>query len=98
MTALQRLSEEEILSQLVSTANWTRVENELEKTFLFHDFAQALAFIVQVGIVSEKFNHHPLLMNVYNKVTLRISTHSVQGITTLDFTWIHAIDQILSTT
>lgn len=98
MTALQRLGEEEIQSQLSSTAHWTRVENELERTFVFHDFAQALAFMVQVGIVSEKLNHHPLLINVYNKVTLRISTHSVQGITSLDFTWIRAINQILSTT
>jgi len=51
-----------------------------------------LGFIVQVGVVSEKRNHHPELINVYNKLTVRLSTHDVEGVTEKDVDLARAID------
>jgi 4a-hydroxytetrahydrobiopterin dehydratase len=55
--------------------NWTETENALHKTFVFADFAAALAWMVRAGFVIEKMNHHPEWTNVYNKVSVKLTTH-----------------------
>jgi len=60
------------ISQLV---NCTVDNNALVKTFVFEDFTKAIAFIVQISFIAEKLIHHPEIYNVYNKVTIRLSTH-----------------------
>jgi len=60
------------ISQLV---NWAADNNALVKTFVFEDFTKAIAFIVQIPFIAEKLIHHPEIYNVYNKVTIRLSTH-----------------------
>ena len=55
--------------------SWKQMNNKLEKTFTFPTFKEALAFIVKVGLLAEKHEHHPEIFNVYNKVTLKLTTH-----------------------
>lgn len=80
-----------ILSQL---KDWTFVNDGIEKKFVFKNFNQALAFIVQVGLLSESRNHHPELFNVYNKVNIRLSTHDTNGLTDKDFDLAKAIEKL----
>ncbi|WP_051189467.1 4a-hydroxytetrahydrobiopterin dehydratase [Daejeonella oryzae] len=49
---------------------------QLEKTFIFKDFITAWAFMSQVALLAEKMDHHPDWSNNYNKVSIRLSTHS----------------------
>lgn len=55
--------------------NWKEENNALHKTFKFSDFAAALAWMVKAGFVIEKLNHHPEWTNVYNRVTVKLTTH-----------------------
>ena len=71
---------------------WKFNDNGIEKKFVFKNFSQALGFIVQVGIMAEKQNHHPELLNVYNKVNIRLSTHDANGLTDKDFNLAKAIE------
>jgi len=80
-----------ILSQL---DNWTFLNDGIEKKFVFKNFNQALAFIVQVGLLAESKNHHPELFNVYNKVNIRLSTHDTNGVTDKDFDLAKAIEKL----
>ena len=66
--------------------NWSMVEGRdaITKTFQFDDFTEALGWMVRVGIWAEKWNHHPEWSNVYNKVTVTLSTHDVDGLSALD--------------
>lgn len=73
---------------------WEFKDNNLEKAYVFKNFSEALAFIVQVGCLSEQQNHHAEIWNVYNKVTLRLSTHDAGGVTDKDFKLAMAIDQL----
>ncbi len=73
---------------------WRFNNNGIEKGFVFKNFNQALGFIVQVGVVAEKQNHHPELFNVYNKVNIRLSTHDAGGLTDKDFVLAKAIEQL----
>ena len=49
---------------------------QLVKNFMFKDFVSAWAFMSQVALLAEKMDHHPDLSNEYNRVTIRLNTHS----------------------
>lgn len=51
-------------------------ESALMKEFKFKDFVNAWAFMNSVALLAEKMDHHPNWTNVYNQVTIRLSTHS----------------------
>lgn len=80
-----KYTESEIDFKFLNLDDWTFNSEGIEKKFQFKDFTEALGFIVKVGVVSEKMNHHPELFNVYNKVTIRLTTHDVGGVTDKDF-------------
>ncbi|MFN6944600.1 MAG: 4a-hydroxytetrahydrobiopterin dehydratase [Cytophagaceae bacterium] len=55
---------------------WKEENNHLVKSFKFKDFKEAFAFITKVALLSEKLNHHPEWTNSWNRVHIRITTHS----------------------
>ena len=67
-----------------------------EKTFQFKDYKEALDFINKVGQISESINHHPEIINVYNKVTLKLKTHDKNQITDLDYKMAEKVDQLFN--
>ena len=64
---------------------WHIVDGKLQKTFVFKSFIRAFGWMSQMAIWAEKLNHHPEWSNVYNKVTVNLVTHDVDGISDLDF-------------
>lgn len=54
---------------------WKEENDQLVRTFEFKDFIHAFSFMSRVALVAEKANHHPEWSNVYNKVTIHLSTH-----------------------
>ncbi|MFC5682697.1 4a-hydroxytetrahydrobiopterin dehydratase [Flavobacterium sp. MAHUQ-51] len=91
MSTYNEKTAESLLSEL---DNWNFFKDGIEKEFLFKDFNQALAFIVQLGMLAEKHNHHPELHNVYNRVSVRLTTHDANGVTFKDFDLAKAIDKL----
>ena len=59
--------------------------NAYSKLFKFSDFKQAFSFITSLAMKAEQINHHPEWENVYNKVTITLTTHDKGGITKLDY-------------
>ena len=64
--------------------DWNEVDDALERTFVFGNFAEALAFVNRVGELAEAENHHPDIRIDYSRVTLRWWTHTAGGITDRD--------------
>jgi len=56
----------------------------ISKTFTFKNFIDAFGFMTRAAIWAEKWNHHPEWFNVYNRVEVRLTTHSTGGLTGLD--------------
>ena len=56
---MKTYSEQSIENTLKELKHWKFINNGIEKNFKFLDFSQALGFIVQVGLLAEKMNHHP---------------------------------------
>lgn len=91
---MKKYSNIEIQTAVKTLNNWILNEDKIEKQFQFKDFSEALAFIVRIGVLAEKQNHHPELYNVYNKVTIALTTHDVNGLSDKDFLMATSIDAI----
>lgn len=70
----------------------------ITKMFKFGDFTDALGFMMRSGVWAEKWNHHPEWSNVYNRVTVTLTTHDVEGLTTLDMKLARKMDTVAGQT
>ena len=63
---------------------YDEADRTLARDFVFSDFKEALEFINRLGDVAEELDHHPEIYNLFNQVSLALSTHCVGGITDKD--------------
>jgi 4a-hydroxytetrahydrobiopterin dehydratase len=61
---------------------WKEENNRLKKTFTFKDFQEAFAFMTRVAFLAEVQNHHPNWSNVYNTVSIELTTHDAGNVVT----------------
>lgn len=80
----KRLSDDQIKGRLQELKGWTLRDGKLHREFQFKDFVTAFGFMSSVALISESMNHHPNWSNVYNKVTVDLTTHDAGGITEFD--------------
>ena len=80
------LTDEALAEVLADLDGWSLVEDgtAIEAEFSFKGFNAAFGFMTRVALEAERQNHHPEWSNVYNRVTIRWTTHSEGGVTELD--------------
>jgi 4a-hydroxytetrahydrobiopterin dehydratase len=81
---MMRLSQADIDEQMKSIPGWSVVNEKLHKEFQFDSFNQAFGFMTRAAMEIEKMNHHPEWFNVYNRITVELTTHDAGGITNND--------------
>ena len=81
---MMRLSESDIEKELKKLAGWNVKNDKLHKEFQFDNFNQAFGFMTRAAMEIEKINHHPEWFNVYNRITVDLTTHDAGGITNND--------------
>ncbi len=88
----------EIAEYLAQIQGWQVLEvdgvKRLTKSFLFRNFAHALAFTNRVGEQAEKEGHHPALLTEWGKVTATWWTHSIGGLHKNDFIMAARTDEV----
>ena len=92
-----RNSEAEVSSDVLATLpDWAQdlTRGAITREFVFADFAEAFAFMTQIALVAEKADHHPEWSNVYNKVTITLTTHDADGLTYKDVNLAHYADKV----
>lgn len=84
-----RVSAEEIAQLHPQVPDWELMEEhavrQLQRSFRFPDFAQALAFTINVSGLAEAEGHHPRLVTEWGKVTVTWWTHKIRGLHRNDF-------------
>ena len=63
---------------------WVEKNGGLEQDFTFKNFAKAWTFMCRIAAKAEAMDHHLEWSNVYNKVSIRLTTHDAGGITEKD--------------
>ena len=72
----------EIDAFVAGSSLWRREGDALAARLLFPDFKVAMAFLVALAFEAEAAGHHPEIHNVYNRVSLRLTTHDAGGAVT----------------
>lgn len=73
---------------------WCREGGLLVREVQRRNFAEALAFVNQVGELATRADHHPDVDIRWGTVVLRLSTHSAGGITSKDLALAAEIDAL----
>jgi 4a-hydroxytetrahydrobiopterin dehydratase len=90
----KRVSEAEIATMLTNTKGWGIVNGKLHREFACKDFVTAFGNMTRVALVAQAMDHHPEWFNVWNKVVIDLTTHSVKGISDYDFVLAEKINEI----
>lgn len=80
-----RLGDAEIAARLKALPGWSLEAGKLHKAYAFKDFVEAWGFMSAAALVAEAMGHHPEWSNVWNRVTVNLTTHDAGGLTALDF-------------
>jgi 4a-hydroxytetrahydrobiopterin dehydratase len=67
----------------------------ISRDFKFRDFADTWAFMSRVALLAEKLDHHPEWWNVYNRLSVTLTTHDAGGLSQRDVTMAQAIDRMM---
>ena len=89
----KKLSGNELDETVRSLSGWELKDGKLLKSFKFSNFIEAFGFMTRIALEAEKINHHPEWSNVYNVVTVKLSTHDAGGITDYDIKLANIIDR-----
>jgi 4a-hydroxytetrahydrobiopterin dehydratase len=84
--AVTRLDDDARAALLARFPEWRHdaERDAMVREFRFADFAQAFGFMAAVAIHAEKQDHHPEWSNVYNRVTILLTTHDAGGLSARD--------------
>ncbi len=66
----------------------------LEKTYVSKGFLESIALVNAIALLAESSQHHPDLLILWNKVTVKLTTHDAGGISQKDFDLALKIDQL----
>lgn len=67
----------------------------IARDFKFKTFSAAWGFMTRVALLAEQHGHHPEWSNVYNRVSIILTTHDADGLSERDIRLAQSIDAVL---
>ncbi len=94
MPTIARLTDAETREAIAALPGWTLAPggDRIEREFRFVDFVNAFGFMTRVALLAERADHHPEWHNVYNRVTIGLTTHDAGGLSARDIALAREID------
>ena len=97
MPARIKITDPEILAKHTAALDGWRVDGDtIKRDIEFKDFLTAVEFIQKLAPHAEELDHHPELFNVYNRVSILLTTHDADGLTEYDFVLAAKLDDVAS--
>jgi len=88
------LADADVAAALDSLPGWARTGAEITKTYECASFPAAIAFVVHIGFLAEKANHHPDVDIRWRRVRVALTTHDAGGLTQLDVDLARQVEQL----
>lgn len=92
---MSKLTPDEIEQRMLRFPEWEYYEDAIHAEFEFENFKDCFSAMSRIAFECEALNHHPNWSNVYNVLTISLSTHSANGVTRKDFDLAEAIESIV---
>ncbi len=92
---MNKLSEQDIEAKLLRYPDWEYYDNAIHAEFEFENFKDCFSAMSRIAFECEALHHHPNWSNVYNVLTISLSTHDADGVTEKDFKLAAAIEYIV---
>jgi len=92
---MEKLSKEDIEKRLLHFPDWDYFDNAIHAEFEFENFKDCFSAMSRIAFECEALNHHPDWSNVYNILSISLSTHDTDGVTLKDFQLAEAIEAIV---
>jgi 4a-hydroxytetrahydrobiopterin dehydratase len=94
---VEKLTEAERKEALETLSEWRHdpERDGITRDFRFGSFVEAFGFMAKVALLAEKADHHPEWSNVYNRVTILLTTHDAGGLSTRDIALAREIDALI---
>ena len=89
-----KLSDAELTAALAKLPGWKLENAKLHRQYEFADFVAAFQFMTGAALVAQGMDHHPEWFNVWNKVRIDLATHDAGGVTALDVTLAHSMEEL----
>jgi 4a-hydroxytetrahydrobiopterin dehydratase len=94
--AAKPLTPAQIAALSTELPQWTVREGKLHRELRFADFSAAFGFMTRVALAAEALGHHPEWCNVWNRVTINLTTHDTGGLSDLDLALAQQIDSLVN--
>jgi 4a-hydroxytetrahydrobiopterin dehydratase len=92
---MEKLTPQEIEKKLLRFPDWEYYDSAIHAEFEFDNFKDCFSAMSRIAFECEAQNHHPEWTNVYNILTISLSTHEAGGVTHKDFKLAEAIEMIV---
>lgn len=89
------LEKGDLKDSLKKCPEWEIEKNSITRSFEFEEFMDGIDFVNNVGEIAEEAQHYPDITIKYTKVTLKLTTHDVGGVTELDIELAQRVDNLV---
>jgi 4a-hydroxytetrahydrobiopterin dehydratase len=92
---LKTYTEDEVKAKLKELPDWYYEEGWIRRLYKTDGWPTTLLLVNQIGYLSEAAYHHPDLSVSWAKVTVKLKTHSENGITDKDFELARKLEDVV---
>lgn len=85
----------QIEKELETLDGWSYNDNAIHTSLEFENFKEAFSMMTRIAFEAENQEHHPNWSNVYNELSISLSTHDADGVTEKDFKLARTIESII---
>ena len=86
------LNSQDLIALQKDLPEWELQQSKLRRRWQFKNFVEAFGFMTRVALLAEAMNHHPEWSNVYATVTIELTTHDLNGLSSRDVQLAKAIN------
>lgn len=93
------LTATEVVAKLSQLSGWRLAGDgadvAIEKTFVFGNYFETLAFVNAAAFIAHRLDHHPELLVSYSACSVKFNSHDIGGLSARDFIAAAQIDALL---
>lgn len=89
------LEEEDLAIALKKCPEWEHEKNAMTRTVEFEEFMDGIDFVNDLAEIAEDAQHHPDIVIKHTKITLKLTTYDVGGVTDLDIQLAQRVDNLV---